>query len=264
MAVLKHLVRLSSAWLACREVSPTERLLYLGRVLGALAMRRRSITYLGKCFHFDTFRTPVLLMGYPAEVGQNLLASIPTPIHSVLDIGANIGQFSATLAYYLPQLDRLDVFEANTELEDYLRQNLPPTSSIFMLGVGPPGEHDFYCMSGASVGSSLSAERATWKGRPPVSRRVEFVKDIKARTGTDTYDLVKIDVEGAEYTVIEHLEVKPKYLWLEISGCQKPGTSHHTSELYGLIADKFGPFDVLYQSEGRANAISDVLFCFTA
>lgn len=261
MKFLRNLQRLVWSWLTCSAIPLLERFSYLIRVLTTTLTRRKSITYLGREFRFDNFRTPVLLLGYP-EDATNLLRWLPQPPRTVLDVGGNIGQFSFTLAHFLPKLERLDVFEANDDLVSYLEANLGEQASIYPYGVGQPGIQEFYCVNGASVGSSLLAERATWRGRDPLKKQVEFVCDIEQQTGLKSYDLVKVDVEGAEFSVLSHLNVKSKFMWLELSGCNKPGAAYITSDLYLLINKRFGAFNVLYQSEWQSDQICDVLLSF--
>jgi hypothetical protein len=95
--------------------------------------------------------------------------------------------------------------------------------------------------------------------QPEKAIEVEVVADVAARTGRSRYDLVKIDVEGAEFEVLETLSVQTRYFWLELSGRRFGGNSHHTSEVFDLIRRRFGEFDVLFQSRWSANTVCDVL-----
>lgn len=264
MSFLGNAAEFLGAWVSCppSRLGWGEKIRYLTRLAALPLNRKKSIPYLGREFHFDNIRTPVLLLRYPKDITVHLLPYLTAPVRSVLDIGGNLGQFSLALARFEPQLEQIDIFEPNPAIRNALERNITAQMRTFPYGVGEPGPREFYSPASASVGGSLIAERARWKGQAPVCHQVEVVADIASITGRGEYDLVKIDVEGAEWEVLRHLQVTTRYLWLELSGRNKAGSAYQTSQLYQTLQQRFGDFQVLYHSQWDADSVCDVLLEF--
>ncbi len=270
MRVLKVAARLLWVWLTSSALPRRERWAYIKALIGyAIRPKAREIVYLGAPFHFDSWKAPMVLMIFPRDIIGGMLGQISTPLRSVLDIGGNIGQFARTLLYACPDIEQLDVFEPNPTVLGYLQQNLEGYSqvSVFPLGVGEAGERTLYYVPQASATGSLIPNRASHVGTT-TSRgseaevSVKVVSDVAERTGRGLYDLVKVDVEGAEFEVLSHLEVRMTYLWLELSGRKFRGGTFRTSDLFDLLRERFGAFDVLYQSAWDQTDVCDILLEF--
>ncbi|MBA7704490.1 hypothetical protein ES703_113302 [subsurface metagenome] len=60
----------------------------------------------------------------------------------------------------------------------------------------------------------------------------------------DSYDFVKVDVEGFEYQVLDALKVNVKYLYIEFSQARE--CSYEIPALLEKIKEQFGKFNILY------------------
>lgn len=133
-----------------------------------------------------------------------------------------------------PELEQLDVFEPNPAAFEVLQMNLEHTSKArcFKLGIGPTGPADFFFTPGYSGLGSVLPNNARYRAVSKLeSLPVDFVANIAAVTGCAEYDLVKLDVEGFEYEVIDAIQaVRFRYLYIEVTGNVKD-KSHATSEL---------------------------------
>lgn len=239
-------------------------LIYLSHY--AIERSERQILYLGRLFRFDNPKMPFILLGYPQGVGVDLVTNLSGSIRGVLDIGGNIGQFATTLLYFLPELRRLDVFEPNPTVFPVLSENLAGRAGVTLhrVGVGYAGKRRLFYVPDASATGSFTPNRAQHlcsetSHMVEVEVEVEITGDVAGRTGEDSYDLVKIDVEGAEFEVLEVLNVRTRYFWLELSGRKFGGHTYHTSQLFELIRRRFGEFDVLFQSRWDSGLTSDIL-----
>lgn len=83
-------------------------------------------------------------------------------------------------------------------------------------------------------------------------------------TDRDAYDLVVVDVEGYEAEVVASLGgITTRYLHLEVSTRARSRSYLH-SELFGLVQEQFGEFDILCQDKfGASDDVFYVLLEFT-
>ncbi len=76
---------------------------------------------------------------------------------------------------------------------------------------------------------------------------IDMINSIPSYTRRKHYDIVKIDVEGYEYNVIKTLKnITMNYLFIEVSSGRSKNYLH--SELFAMIAKKFGAYDIVYSS----------------
>lgn len=252
---------LNRKWLAAPRIGVGTKLAYYPHALAALLSRRGSVKYLGGRFAYDHRLTPIILQGYPYEIGNKILANAAAPISTVLDIGANIGQFAVTLARMADVT--IDSFEPNPFIFPLLVENISATDRIraFNYAVCPGGgKRALYFERGRSAIASFYRENSGDAGEPIEIPVTSSVGEITGRSG---YDLVKVDVEGGECDVVDALEgLQAKYLFIEITGPAKFAPLP-TSTLFSKICERLGPFNVVYQGDMKRSAtISDMLLEF--
>ena len=166
----------------------------------------RSINYLGITFYYDNRFVPSVLELFPMEISTIDKQVDFKSIKTVLDVGANIGQFSFTLKRFFPNI-KVYCFEPNPEPFEILKKNLKK-EKLFNYGLGIVGKRDF------NYNKNNSAEGNLY-GNGEIKIEVNIV-DINKLNIIKEFDLVKIDVEGAELEVIDSLkDIKFKYLYIE-------------------------------------------------
>jgi FkbM family methyltransferase len=145
----------------------------------------------------------------PARNGERwLLQSLSAePIHTVLDVGANVGSWSVMAAELLPQatIYALEVvpktaatLQARVDNHDRIR--------CFSLGLAAEtGTLSLQYHEAASTHATFTDYPHSWAGGRidcPVMRGDEFL----AREGIERVDFLKLDVEGAEHLVLRGLD----------------------------------------------------------
>jgi FkbM family methyltransferase len=126
------------------------------------------------------------------------LGDVPQPVHTVLDIGANVGLFSLAARNAFPDAT-IHAYEPNGNLEQYLRaQAAVARCDYFMEAVGLD-DGRVTLEFADRLGSTRSTPAPT--GTIP---SVAFRKTIERLGGT--VDLVKVDCEGAEWEFLEDRE----------------------------------------------------------
>jgi FkbM family methyltransferase len=225
----------------------------------------RSVRYLGRTFAFDNPATPLNLQIYPYEVGYQILRQLDPDdaVESVLDLGGNCGQFATTLKHFRPGA-RIDVVEPNAAVLRLLTRNTEGLAGlrIFPCALSPTPVHTLYVEPDRSCAGSLIRQNAG-PARRVTEVAVTSADDIAALTGRTDYDLVKVDVEGYELEVLQCLAgLRPRYLFLELSAGPRHRSYQH-SQIFGLMHDMFGDFDILGQDAcDRRKDSFDVLFGF--
>ena len=173
-----------------------------------ILLNKRKISYLGSDFYYDNRFAPAILEEFPKEI-SNLDKDINlSTIRIVLDVGANIGQFSFTLKKLYPQV-KIFAFEPNKEPFRFLKKNMKG-SNVYNYGLGISGKRSFFCPESSTEGSLYD------NGGKEI--KVEII-DINKLNIPKEFDLVKIDVEGAELEVLKSLkDIKFRYLFIEDVG----------------------------------------------
>lgn len=232
----------------------------------SLVAKNWSISYLGHKLRYDNFATPFSLQAYPREISESILKNTPKNIEikKVLDIGGNIGQFSITLSHFLGGDVQIDVLEPNPDIFEIIKNNTSqiPRIAIYNFGVGKTGKSFmFYTPGKSATGSVFSKNTSSPKNAKKIE--IQLTDDVQAITGRGEYDLIKIDVEGYEYDLIEALRpIKTKLMFIEVSSLGRYKNFYH-SELLALIEKRFGKFDILHSSGSEAMASNfDLLLQF--
>lgn len=214
--------------------------------------KNRKLRYLGVNFHYDNFYTPLSLQAYPEEI-QRLLQNSDGKLKNILDIGGNVGQFSVTLSKLIPEA-KIDVFEPNPQIFPVLKLNTKHNKKIklYNYGIGPNKAMRLNYVEGRSATGSFFQENATENNEDVRSVPVKLTSNIDSLTKRSAYDLIKIDVEGYEYNVLEYLRnLETRYLFIEISGPGRYKNYKH-SQILHRIRNVFGDFDLTYISEMSA------------
>jgi len=263
-----QLVKRNKQWLQAPYTSRLHKAKFYSDIVVSysrlLSQRRKSITYLGKKFEYDNTATPLNLQSYPFEVGQWILGNMDKKPSTVLDIGANIGQFGCTIASILPGT-KVDSFEPNPDVFDMLKTNAVyyPNLRAYNFGLSPASvDQMYYEPTRSAVGSMFEENAGTIGKLKKVS--ISTVDDPSKKTKRKKYDLIKIDVEGYEYSVLDCLKnISTKYLYIELSGEARKKDYTHAA-MFRKIEQTFGPFDICYASgHGRFDPTLDTLLKFT-
>jgi FkbM family methyltransferase len=202
------------------------RISYIKSKYRAILSESDRIDYLGTPIAYDNRFTPALLQTYPGEI-RSLLRHLPQgSVKTVLDVGANIGQFAFTLKKFLPDVEIFS-FEPNSDIYPLLKENATRFSkwNCFPVGLGLKAQRSaFFFVPEKSAQGSLFRENSTRHLTKTDVKAIEVelckldVVTLSKLGIPPAIDLLKIDVEGAEREVLSSLgDLKWKYLWIEIS-----------------------------------------------
>ncbi|MDE1865499.1 MAG: FkbM family methyltransferase [Candidatus Micrarchaeota archaeon] len=228
---LSTLARLDMELLTSSNIGALERLRFLLAKYYAVAADRREIRYLGRTFHYDGRLAPIPLQMYPKLVHFLSSKINMKKVRTVLDIGANVGQFSFTLKALYPHTG-VYCFEPNKTAFRILEDNMSGFrgTRLFNYGIGRPGRRRFYSSPSSSGLGSFYKKRVHQfghKGDVEESTVNCIGLDHRSRSGLGIpgkADLIKIDVEGAETEVLRHLKgMSCRYLLVECNGNDRAG-----------------------------------------
>ena len=144
----------------------------------------------------------------PARNGERwLLEAIRTePIHTVLDVGANVGTWSLMAAEILSEAT-IYALEVVPNTAATLRDRVGEHERIKCFSLGLAAETGTLSLryhEAASTHATYTDYPHAWRGEwveCPVMRGDEFL----TREGIDRVDFLKLDVEGAEHLVLQGL-----------------------------------------------------------
>jgi len=127
-------------------------------------------------------------------------------LNTVLDIGANVGLWTK---YILSKgAKKVFCFEPNKEAINHLRNTLKDNTNTFIFDKAVYKENtslEFFVDESNSITSSIYSIQ----GHVP-SYKIDAItlEEAIEQTGEDFIDLVKIDIEGAEFDIIENLSIE--------------------------------------------------------
>ena len=225
MNKLINLLRFDRDLLITPNISLINRISFIIRKYYAVAFNKRRISYLGRKFIYDGKFSPVAMQMYPLEISFLDKKINFKKIRSILDIGSNIGQFSFTIKSFYPQISCY-CFEPNSKIFPLLEKNTSYFSNmhLFNYGIGKKEKRAFYfAPSSSGLGSFYEKNVHQFGNKKDVEEiQIKCIelskKTLKNLNLPKNFDLIKIDVEGAEIEVLKSLKnVDCKYLFIEIS-----------------------------------------------
>ena len=219
-------LKLDLEWMVNSSVPFFQRAKFFGGKYGSILRNRRSVGFLGHEFHYDNRLAPALMPDYVKEISELDNSINLSSVSTVLDIGANVGQFSYTLLSMFPG-KRVYSLEPNPEAFSILQKNSEQFLDWNCYQVGLSDERatlPFYYVPGKSGQGSLIKENAALGllATQVAEIQIELAPltiEKAGEVGIPThFDLVKIDVEGAERQVLNGLsEINWNYLYVELS-----------------------------------------------
>ncbi len=259
------LVERNKKWLSSNGVSNKEKLSYYGRMALAYMSRNKKIKYLGSELYYDNPATPLNLQNYPYEIKGKLLANMHKNPKTILDIGGNLGQFSLTINYALKSGAKIDVFEPNSYVYEFLKKNTVQKSNIrtYNYGLGDSDNKQVLHFDPSRTGIGSIIQQNAGVGAT-MTQEVDITSEPQKLTKRERYDLVKIDVEGYEMHVIKGLaDISFEYLFMEFSGQMREKSYMH-SEMMNLLYKQWGQFDIYYSGgfESKKHESFDILLRF--
>lgn len=137
-----------------------------------------------------------------------LSAFAPGSLNTIIDVGAHLGFFSLLAARLGLHVFALEPFDENFELLKSNIAHLPNVLPLCLAMSDQTGEQEFHVSANPSAGSFHPVERH------PVKRVVRVpsltVTDFFQKHRVTRCDLLKIDAEGSEYSIVYSV---PDELW---------------------------------------------------
>lgn len=140
------------------------------------------------------------------ELMRTLLTHRPPPV--ALDIGANVGHHALYLASFCAEVHAFEPYETVSMcLDEKVRRNGLAHIHLHRVGLGERDEElDFFAPQGANTGTgTFVASHEPQNNRPAGRLRLVHADDYLARLELPSVDLIKIDVEGFELSVLRGL-----------------------------------------------------------
>ena len=198
----------------------------------------------------------------------------------IIDVGANIGQFSYTVSKILKP-EKIVLFEANEELNQNLDKNLSEFSniSIFTKALSNKIEMRNFNIFTDSQVSSFNESGKDRNNFFPQDTNLKKLLKIKTET-LDNFissnpnlinnlskTLLKLDVQGHEYEILKGCEkniIKFKWVVLEISHDILYENQAQFNDIYKFLIDNnfsfSRPLNCHYQPNNKLIMESDMLF----
>jgi FkbM family methyltransferase len=218
--------------------------------LSNIILNRKRFKWKKSSIEFES-RFGSILVQVHDQIAKQLKDTIA--IHknfTVLDIGANIGQFGFAMLNNFEDIE-IHSFEPNAQPFDILAKNAQCFKNwkIYKYGIGSQNEFvDFYWVPGKSGQGSIHRENAYQSVFLSTESNVEKSKiemitstDIPNKTGLNMFDLIKIDVEGAEATVLDQVKLLNwRFLVVEV-GKNREGSIDSSKVIQALSTYKASP-----------------------
>ncbi len=134
-----------------------------------------------------------------------LLAGLARPGAVVLDVGANIGTFTIPLAHAVGAEGVVHTFEPHPRLRSRLLQNLALNNlqNVVVSPLGLSSQAGSATLYGSSsFNQGASSLRPSPDAREPFECELSTVDDYTASLGMARIDIVKVDTEGSDLSVL--------------------------------------------------------------
>jgi FkbM family methyltransferase len=212
--------------LLCNGLTVENKIRFIFGKYYSILLDKRSTYYFGYNFKYDMRMGPLLLEFYPSEFQWFSKYINFKHIKTILVIGENVGQTGFTMKVFCPHLD-IYSFEPNTKAFEKLKINAKNFSNwkVYNFAIGEKsGKKDLYYTENSTVGGSFYKELAN-EFQPDIKTRKTSVpvtdlsaSSLKKLKIPGKFDLVLIDVEGAELEVIKSLKnIQFNYLIVEVA-----------------------------------------------
>jgi FkbM family methyltransferase len=138
-----------------------------------------------------------------------LIRRLVAPMGTFVDVGANWGYFSLIMAEHVGSMGRVVAIEADPRIHAILERNfslndLPQVRAIHAAAVAESGLLSLVGFDEESSDNWGTSRIAGGSGPASVSFEVpaRSLDDVLDESGLDTVDLVKMDIEGAEFLAL--------------------------------------------------------------
>lgn len=182
------------------------KLLYL-LSLPFSVLTRRSL-WMGKWFKTDNRLGSFLLPEYLIEIANLKKSMLSDKAYSLIDVGANVGQFRATFADF-PFKKSISI-EPNPIAFEILKENLRTTNTKFVkTGISDSLKSaKLFSITGKSAQGSVLLEKANENLSGETTEQIikmATLDEVIAQNSIEYPVLLKIDVEGMELDVLKSL-----------------------------------------------------------
>jgi FkbM family methyltransferase len=222
----RDLVELERELFAAPGLTVRERLQLSARRYRAVLSGASAFRYLDRQLAYDNRFMPLLMPSYLHDIGRLAGCTDLPPASSLLDVGANVGQFAATFLWWFPAA-KVWSFEPNASVLPLLRQNAAAADrwQVLPWGIGAEdGDATLWAVDGKSGQGSLFRANAVADLHATDARAqsVQIRKLNRERADElgipQRVDVVKLDVEGAEESALRGLaELDWRYMTIELS-----------------------------------------------
>jgi FkbM family methyltransferase len=255
--------------ISTRNISVFGKITFLWKKYFSILLNKRKIKYFKNDFYYDNRFSPAILENYPKEISDIDKAINLSKIKNVMDIGANIGQFSFTLKSLYPKI-YIYSFEPNKEIYPILIKNLSNFRNLkaYNFGLGNKTETvTFYFSPTASAEGSIYQENMhqNYVRKDVKKTKVKIIKltpkIMKKLNIPKKIDLVKIDVEGAEMDVLKSLKsIDFDYLYIEVSVRRKGKGNLKNIKEFLRKEKKTEPKLIYYNLSDKDSPCADAIF----